>query len=45
VAQAYYNAEAGIKRVATETGAGQWGCSMALAGQMFGIEVGSTWSR
>jgi len=39
VAQAYYNAEAGIKRIATETGAGQWGCSMALAGQMFGLEV------
>ena len=34
VAQAYYNAEAGIKRIATEPGAGQWGCSMALAGQM-----------
>jgi tryptophan synthase beta chain len=39
VAQAYYNAEAGIKRIATETGAGQWGSSMALAGQMFGLEV------
>jgi len=39
VAQAYYNAEAGIRRIATETGAGQWGCSMALAGQMFGLEV------
>jgi pyridoxal-phosphate dependent TrpB-like enzyme len=39
VAQAYYNQQAGIKRLATETGAGQWGCSLALAGQMFGIEV------
>ena len=39
VAQAYYNAEAGIKRIATETGAGQWGSSMALAGQMFGLDV------
>jgi len=39
VAQAYYNHEAGIKRLATETGAGQWGCSLALAGQMFGLEV------
>lgn len=39
IAQAYYNKEAGIKRIATETGAGQWGCSMALAGQMFGLEV------
>jgi len=39
VAQAYYNKQAGIKRLATETGAGQWGCSLALAGQMFGLEV------
>ena len=38
VPQAYYNKEAGIKRIATETGAGQWGCSMALATQMFGME-------
>jgi tryptophan synthase beta chain len=34
VAQAYYNQQAGIKRLATETGAGQWGCSLALAGQI-----------
>lgn len=39
VAQAYYNQQAGIKRLATETGAGQWGCSLALAGQIFGIDV------
>lgn len=39
VAQAYYNKQAGIKRLTTETGAGQWGCSLALAGQMFGLEV------
>ena len=39
VAQAYYNKQVGIKRITTETGAGQWGCSMALAGQMFGLEV------
>jgi pyridoxal-phosphate dependent TrpB-like enzyme len=39
VAQAYYNKREGIKRITTETGAGQWGCSMALAGQMFGIDV------
>ncbi len=38
VPQAYYNREAGIKRIATETGAGQWGCSMALATQLFGME-------
>ncbi len=39
VAQAYYNREAGIKRLATETGAGQWGSALALAGRMFGIEI------
>lgn len=39
IPQAWYNAQAGIHRIATETGAGQWGSSMALAGQMFGIDV------
>jgi len=39
IPQAYYNREAGIKRLATETGAGQWGSSLALAGSMFGLEV------
>jgi len=39
VAQAYYNKVAGIKTLSTETGAGQWGCSLALAGQMFGLNV------
>ena len=39
IPQAYYNKMAGIKRLATETGAGQWGSSIALAGQMFGIDV------
>jgi tryptophan synthase beta chain len=39
VAQAFYNAEAGVKRIATETGAGQWGSSLAFAGGLFGIEV------
>lgn len=39
IPQAYFNQQAGIKRIATETGAGQWGSSMALAGQMFGLEV------
>jgi len=39
VPQAYYNRQAGIRRLSTETGAGQWGSSLALAGQMFGIEV------
>ncbi len=39
VAQAYYNKQAGITKLTTETGAGQWGCALALAGQMFGISV------
>jgi predicted alternative tryptophan synthase beta-subunit len=39
VPQAYYNKQAGIKRISTETGAGQWGSSMALAGSMFDLEV------
>ena len=39
VAQAFYNAEEGVKRITTETGAGQWGSSLALAGAMFGIEI------
>ncbi len=39
LAQAYYNKEAGIKRLATETGAGQWGSSLAMVGEMFGMEI------
>ncbi len=39
IPQAYFNKIAGIKRLTTETGAGQWGSSLAFAGQMFGIEV------
>ncbi|MES9902696.1 MAG: TrpB-like pyridoxal phosphate-dependent enzyme, partial [Sedimenticola sp.] len=39
IPQAYYNKQAGIKRLTTETGAGQWGCSLAFAGQMFGLDV------
>ncbi len=39
VAQAYYNKEAGVTRIATETGAGQWGSALAFAGALFGIEV------
>jgi tryptophan synthase beta chain len=38
VAQAYYNREAGIRKLATETGAGQWGSALALACQLFGLE-------
>jgi tryptophan synthase beta chain len=39
VAQAFYNKEAGIKKITTETGAGQWGSSLAFAGALFGIDV------
>jgi len=39
VAQAYYNQIAGIKRLTTETGAGQWGSAISLVGNMFGLEV------
>src|SRR5678815_3704777 len=39
VAQAWYNKQAGIKRLSTETGAGQWGSSLAFAGALFGIDV------
>ena len=38
VPQAFYNKQAGIRRIATETGAGQWGSSMAMACQFFGLE-------
>ena len=39
VPQAWYNAQEGVKRLTTETGAGQWGSSIAYAGQMFGLPV------
>jgi tryptophan synthase beta chain len=38
VPQAFFNKEAGTKRLATETGAGQWGSSLALACQIFSLE-------
>ncbi len=38
VAQAYYNAAQGIRRLTTETGAGQWGSAMSFACKQFGIE-------
>ncbi len=38
VAQAYYNKKEGVKRLATETGAGQWGSALAMGCQFFGIE-------
>jgi tryptophan synthase beta chain len=38
VAQAFYNRQAGTRRLATETGAGQWGSSLAFACRLFGLE-------
>ncbi|MCG6929853.1 MAG: TrpB-like pyridoxal phosphate-dependent enzyme [Desulfofustis sp.] len=38
VAQAFYNHQAGIKRIATETGAGQWGSALSFATNKFGLE-------
>jgi len=50
VPQAYENARAGIKRLSTETGAGQWGSSLAFACSLFGLEcevfmVGSSYDQ
>ncbi len=39
VAQAYYNKAFGIKRLTTETGAGQWGSALAFATRLFGLEL------
>ena len=39
VAQAFYNKESGVKKISTETGAGQWGSSLAFAGSIFGLEI------
>jgi len=39
IAQAFYNKEEGVKRITTETGAGQWGSALALAGSFFGLEI------
>lgn len=39
IPQAFYSKEAGVKRITTETGAGQWGSSLAIAGAMFGLEI------
>jgi tryptophan synthase beta chain len=50
VAQAYENAQAGIRKLATETGAGQWGSALAFACSLFGLEcevfmVGSSYDQ
>ena len=39
VAQAFYSKQEGVKRITTETGAGQWGSALALAGAFFGLEI------
>ncbi len=39
VAQAFYNKAAGVARIVTETGAGQWGSALAFAGALFGLDV------
>src|SRR5690348_9701847 len=39
VPQVYYNAREGVRRVTTETGAGQWGSALSFAGSLFGVEV------
>jgi tryptophan synthase beta chain len=39
VPQAFYNKEAGVNKLSTETGAGQWGSALAMAGAFFGIDV------
>ncbi len=50
VAQAYENAQAGVKKLVTETGAGQWGSALAFACSLFGLEcevfmVGSSYDQ
>lgn len=39
VAQVYYNKQAGVEKISTETGAGQWGSALALAGAYFGVDI------
>lgn len=39
VAQAYYNSLDGVRKLTTETGAGQWGSALSFAGAQFGIDV------
>jgi len=39
VAQVYYNKQEGIKKISTETGAGQWGSALAMAGAFFGVDI------
>src|SRR5450756_686508 len=39
IPQAYYNKLEGIKKISAETGAGQWGSALSIAGALYGIEV------
>jgi tryptophan synthase beta chain len=39
IPQAFFNKEEGVTRLTTETGAGQWGTALAMAGSIFGLEV------
>jgi tryptophan synthase beta chain len=39
IAQAYYNKKEGVKRITTETGAGQWGSALSFGGACFGIDI------
>ncbi|MBM5811112.1 MAG: TrpB-like pyridoxal phosphate-dependent enzyme [Gammaproteobacteria bacterium] len=39
IAQAFYSKQEGVRRITTETGAGQWGSSLSLAGALFGLEI------
>ena len=39
VAQAWYNKQFGIKKITTETGAGQWGSALSFAGALLGLEI------
>jgi tryptophan synthase beta chain len=39
LAQAFYNKQEGVQRLATETGAGQWGSALSFAGAVFGLDV------
>jgi len=43
IAQAYYNMKQGVKRIATETGAGQWGSALSLACNLFGLKCTDIW--
>ena len=44
MAQAYYGKKEGLEGFATETGAGQWGSALCLAGRLFGMKSRSSWS-